>query len=481
MNPYGLSLVLWLLASPAAPEPPVSPATQGCLDCHADVTPALVVDWRASAHARTTPAQASTREGAADYVVGCAECHAHAPESHPDTFDHGDARVHVVVTPRDCAACHPVEVDQFGEGLMAHAYGNLVDNPLYQDLVAQSIRPLELVDGRLVTRAPSAGTEATSCLACHGTRVRVAGEATRETPAGELTFPLLEGWPNQGVGRVNPDGSRGSCSACHMRHRFSAAQGRHAEACAGCHKGPDVPAYAVWKVSRHGMLADATVSTTDFEAVPWVAGRDFRAPTCAACHLSGVVAPTGEVVAERTHRLSERLATRLFGLPYAHPHPASPATHAVRNSAGLALPTELDGRPVASAVIDAAEQQRRTATMKRVCGACHAQGWVQGHFARLDDVIVETNVQTKAATDLLALAWAKGLARGPAEKASPFDEPLERTWVETWLFYANSTRFAAAMGGADYGVFAGGRWQLTKAVREMEAWVRERLGVPGDR
>jgi len=30
-------------------------------------------------------------------------------------------------------------------------------------------------------------------------------------------------WPNTGIGRVNPDGSAGSCSACHTRHRFSKA------------------------------------------------------------------------------------------------------------------------------------------------------------------------------------------------------------------------------------------------------------------
>jgi hypothetical protein len=33
-----------------------------------------------------------------------------------------------VVTPEDCATCHPVEVGQYGKNLMSHAYGNLKNN-----------------------------------------------------------------------------------------------------------------------------------------------------------------------------------------------------------------------------------------------------------------------------------------------------------------------------------------------------------------
>jgi hypothetical protein len=45
-------------------------------------------------------------------------------------------------------------------------------------------------------------------------------------------------------------------------------------------------------------------------------------------------------------------------------------------------------------------------------------------------------------------------------------------WVEQWLFYANSTRFASAMGGADYGVFAEGRWYMSKNIQQMADWLR---------
>jgi hypothetical protein len=47
--------------------------------------------------------------------------------------------------------------------------------------------------------------------------------------------------------------------------------------------------------------------------------------------------------------------------------------------------------------------------------------------------------------------------------------------VEQWLFYANSTRYASAMAGADYGVFANGRWYLNKNIEEMMDWLEFKL------
>ncbi len=58
------------------------------------------------------------------------------------------------------------------------------------------------------------------------------------------------------------------------------------------------------------------------------------------------------------------------------------------------------------------------------------------------------------------------------QKANPFDEAIEKKWTRTWLFQANSIRFAAAMaGGGDYGVFADGRYQLAEAISEMMDWM----------
>jgi hypothetical protein len=71
---------------------------------------------------------------------------------------------------------------------------------------------------------------------------------------------------------------------------------------------------------------------------------------------------------------------------------------------------------------------------------------------------------TRTATDIMLKAWKEKVAD---DKESLFDEALEKKWVEQWLFYANSTRFASAMMGTDYGVFAEGRWYLSKNIQEM--------------
>ena len=60
---------------------------------------------------------------------------------------------------------------------------------------------------------------------------------------------------------------------------------------------------------------------------------------------------------------------------------------------------------------------------------------------------------------------------------SLFDEALERKWVEQWLFYANATRMASAMAGTDYGVFANGRWYLSRNIQEMIDWLHFKLEI----
>ncbi len=468
-------------------EPPVSEDTQACLECHATVYPGSLEDWKRGRMARITPAEAMKKPQAErrvsfdkipdslkNVVVGCAECHTQNPKKHTDSFDHNGYQVHVVVTPEDCATCHPVERREYDQNLMAHAYGNLKNNAVYQAL-ADSVNDLQSFSGGSISysRANDA-TEADSCLFCHGTYVKRQGTVEKQTDFGEMSFPVLSGWPNQGVGRINPDGSKGACTACHPRHQFSMAVARKPYACAECHKGPDVPAYPVYSVSKHGNIFSsfAQSSSWDFEAVPWTVGKDFTSPTCAACHVSLLISKDGSLVAKRTHRMNDRLYQRLLGLIYAHPHPMSPDTAIIRNKGGLPLPTELTGEPASGYLIDKDEQQRRKEGMQQVCLACHSNGWVKGHFDRLENTIQTTNAMTLTATQILLSAWDAGIARGLAQKDSLFNEAIEKMWVEQWLFYANSTRLASAMAGADYGVFANGRWYLSKNIQEMLDWTR---------
>ena len=148
-----------------------------------------------------------------------------------------------------------------------------------------------------------------------------------------------------------------------------------------------------------------------------------------------------------------------------------PDTTKIRNKLGLALPTELTGEYVLEAVIGPAEQERREANMQQVCFACHSESWVQAKFKRIARVIEATNKRTLTATRLLLDACKKELAKGSGQKDSLFNEAIERMWLECWLFYANSIRFSAAMSGADYGVFAKGRYHLSTLIRKMKDYL----------
>ena len=127
-----------------------------------------------------------------------------------------------------------------------------------------------------------------------------------------MKFPILSGWPNQGVGRVNPDGSLGSCTSCHSRHKFSIEMARKPYTCAECHKGPDVPGYKVYMVSKHGNIYSSISKDWNFKNVPWVIGKDFKAPTCATCHVSLIVDENGNVIVNRTHKMNDRIPWRIW-------------------------------------------------------------------------------------------------------------------------------------------------------------------------
>jgi hypothetical protein len=454
----------------------ISEDTEGCLDCHEYVTPGIVADWKASRHSRISPAEGMSKdelerrisadniaETLSQTVVGCAECHTINAAAHPGSFEHNGYTVHTVVSPRDCSTCHPIEVDEYSYNLMSQAYGNLMRNPLYLKMVDAANGLHEYNNGKITFYGSDEANNADSCLSCHGTEVRIIGIETRETDMGDMDFPTLSNWPNIGVGRLNPDGTVGSCSPCHARHHYSIEVARKPYTCAQCHSGPDVPAAKVYSVSVHGNIQKSIDKTWNFESVPWTVGTDFTAPTCATCHISLIVDEEGEVLVKRSHRMNDRLPWRLFGLPYAHPHPVSADTSIIVNQAGLHLPTELTGEPVSEFLINESEMAQREKTMKSVCLGCHGSQWVNGHFKRLDTSIKATNHMTLQATKLLLDAWKQGLANDN----NPFDEAIETMWTEQWLFYGNSTRLASAMGGTDYGVFDNGRWWQHKNLQKM--------------
>ncbi|MEE4603035.1 MAG: multiheme c-type cytochrome [Desulfobacteraceae bacterium] len=470
----------------SAADDAVSEATAECIDCHASIHPGIVRDWQKSRHAKITPQDAMAVDGLArklssknvpenlkNSVVGCAECHSLNPKAHADTFEHNGYDIHVVVSPTDCRTCHAQEAEQYSRNIMSHAYDNLAANPLYKKLELSITGSKTRNKDKIVYEPANAATKAETCYYCHGTKLKVIGTETRDTEAaGELDFPIIEGWPNQGVGRVNLDGSLGSCAACHTRHAFSIEMARKPYTCKECHVGPDVPAFKVYAASKHGNIYSAMNKAWDFKAVPWTIGKDFTAPTCATCHISLLVNTDEEVVSERTHQMNNRLPWRIFGLIYAHPHPLSPDTTVIRNKNGLPLPATLDGEFATEYLIDEKERETRKKAMQAACLNCHDTSWVKGHWQRFENTIEETNGDIRLASEVMGDIWREGLADF---KANPFDEAIEKKWTDTWQLYANTIRFASAMGGGgDYGVYAGGRYQLSQALLEINDWLNLR-------
>jgi hypothetical protein len=365
--------------------------------------------------------------------------------------------------------CHADEAQEYAGSKKAHAVANLRKNPTYH-LLVQSIIGAKEPGDKAGTYHVSASIESNSCYACHGAEVAVTGSRTVATDAGNIVLPVLGNWPNQGVGRVNPDSSLGSCTACHPRHSFSIEIARKPHTCGQCHVEPDVPAYNVYTESKHGNIMMSKEREWSWDNVPWRAGADFAAPSCAVCHNSLVASPSGDIIAKRTHDFGSRLWVRIFGLIYAHPQPRNGATYKIVNSQKMSLPTTLDGKPAAKFLIGKEEQDKRRESMKTLCNACHAQSWARAHMAQLDSVIDHSDKAVLEATELLANAWELGVA----DPANPFDDALEHVWIQQWLFYANSIRYSAAMGGPDHASFKNGWWNIAVAREKMKKMLPEK-------
>lgn len=459
----------------------LSQETRSCIGCHTMYTPGIVQDWLTSRHSMITPSEAmgkstlekrisaeSLPEQLAGYAVGCYECHSLNPASDMDNFEHMGHKINVIVTPHDCKTCHPVEAEQFSESKKGYAYKNLMENPVYLTLVETITGMKKIEDGKPVSEKPSYATLHETCLGCHGTKVESRGMKDVATKMGNINVPHLTNWPSQGVGRINPDGSRGACSACHTRHSFSIEMARKPYTCSQCHLEPDVPAWNVYHESKHGNIFFSRYHEWNFTSVPWTVGKDFNTPTCATCHNSLLVSPAGNVIAERTHDFGSRLWVRVFGLIYSHPQPESGDTTIIKNKDGLPLPTSFTGELAQDYLIDKREQENRFGKMKNICNSCHSKTLIYGHFEKLDNTLKETDEMTLSATKLLLYAWEQGIE----DKTNPFDESIEQKWIKQWLFYTNSIRYASAMSGApDYATFKNGWWYLTGNLKEMKEWI----------
>jgi hypothetical protein len=360
-----------------------------CIACHKEHSPALYQQWGASKHFRAN--------------VGCFECHT-ANKGEPDAFEHYGQTIAILVTPKDCSRCHSREVEEFSashHSKAARILGSL-DNVL-----------AEVVEGNRGMKTPAfpmgvSAAAANGCWQCHGTEVKI-------LPGGKVD-PAT--WPNSGIGRINPDGSEGSCNACHARHTFSAAQARYPDTCGKCHLGPDHPQKEIYEESKHGANFFANVTHMNIESAKWIVGEDyFNAPTCATCHMS---------------------ATR-----------KQPVTHDVGLRISWNNRPEVSVRPeIADAKLGLPGAnipwQTRRANMTDVCINCHDAQWVKNFYTQYDSLVEMYNTKFgQPGKDLFALAK-------PLLSPVQFSNELDWTWYELWHHEGRRARHGASMMAPDY-------------------------------
>jgi hydroxylamine dehydrogenase len=379
------------------------PAGLACVSCHSQKNPGLYSQWNESQHGQNG--------------VNCYDCHK-ADSSDKDAFKHQGQTISVLVTPKDCARCHEQQVKEFDRS--HHSKGG--------DILESADNVLGLVLG-----GPAAVT--LGCEQCHGSKIEIDDKGK---PAG--------GWPNTGIGRLNPDGTKGACTACHARHGFSKAQARQPDACGKCHLGPDHPQLEVYNESKHGIIFHAKIDEMNLKSEKWVAGVDYSAaPTCATCHMSA--APDEP----KTHDVGERLSWNLRAK-------ISSKKNMVRLDNGQEYDV-VEGQPLpkvgdkpedpkanGGTVTEVLTWEDRRGKMLNVCKACHSPSYAEGHYKNLDEFVALYN--DKFAKPVSAIMGE--LANNGHTTKTAFDDWIEWIWWEIWHHEGRRARTGAAMAGPDY-------------------------------
>lgn len=412
----GLGLLFLCLASPLwAAKVTLDPSNWGhaageaCVNCHTKSSSGLAQEWRESAHAKAG--------------VNCMDCH-QAVVADPDAIKHEGQVIATIVSPKDCARCHETEFKEQQGSVHAEAYS----------LIKERIPAM-------AANLTGPAVQAAGCDQCHGSRVKVKGDGTLDP----------ETWPNSGIGRINPDGSKGSCSSCHGRHLFSKAQAREPEACARCHSGPDSPDAEIFAASKHGMLFSSQRHRMNLDAPQWVAGKDYTAaPTCATCHMgaAGKLPSTHDVGMRNAWALNSPVSQRQYlvlledggklEIPAGSPVP--------KRGEEIA---KLDGS--LNKVKSVVTPERRREAMSLVCLECHGKAFTQGFMRQFDNLVELFDTKFAVpAKGIMADLYAGGYLT-----PLPFDEPIEFTYWELWHDEGARARHGASMASPNHAWWEG--------------------------
>jgi formate-dependent nitrite reductase cytochrome c552 subunit len=411
--------------------PEVSEEGLACISCHQKNSPALLMEWGRSLHAGSG--------------IGCLGCHG-AEEGEPDAWLHQGQQVSALVTPKDCASCHDAEFEEFSRS--HHAKAGIIINSLDNILATK------------VAGMPGNNADAVNgCWQCHGSIVKMKrdkdGEIVRVGPEKRPVYDS-DTWPNSGMGRLNLDGSQGSCHACHSRHSFEAKIARSPENCGKCHMGPDHPQIEIYNESKHGIAfyanRDKMALDKDGE---WVLGRDYSAaPTCATCHVSAYMTPDGKVMAN-THDVGERISWTLRPaiskkqnlVVYTDDREVPEVGSTVKTVEKYVENETLKSKTVDREVAKIVRWTERRDAMKGACANCHNSSFTDNFYEQFDGLVNLYNDKfgipsTNMINDLIA--------DGVLRKNAPFEHEVQWVYWELWHHEGRRARHGASMMGPDY-------------------------------
>jgi hypothetical protein len=367
----------------AQPSPEFVKASGKCAACHRRETAAVVHEFELSAHA--------------DAGVTCLDCH--QPMDGQKPLDHRGFVIATNLTAANCKQCHSTEYKQYLRSRHAAPAWAAVRGA--EDFTEEQIEHAEKFHPGWVKRpanqlaileGPAAITK--GCAECHD------------------------------IGKPNPDGTIGTCTACHARHVSSVALARTPETCGQCHMGPDHAQLEIYKESKHGVLFASQKDMLNLDAPPKeLTTRDMFIPTCATCHMSGL---NGLQV---THDPSGRLSYFLFA----------------------AISDKRDHYALGQE------------NMKEVCLKCHTEPNIDRFYKQAEDVVDATNEKILDAKKIMDELHAENLLT-----KTPFDEPLEFVYFDLWHYYGRTAKHGAFMGGADFVQWHGNYELLAKMVEIRE-------------
>ena len=406
--------------------------SQKCVSCHKEQTSFVVVEWQKSKHFKNS--------------VGCYECHA-ADKSNPAAYRHMGFTISTLVTPKQCARCHPGIVEEYQNsihaksGLIAQgasaigggSYWNIAASVLgwvpwnfhkglvkeVGQVVTYGKKPI-IFNGKVVVdkywedlkndpaqawgswpvgcdRARKSIQDVIQifadwgCLWCHGSTVKI----LKKTPTSVKFY--AQTYPTGGAGRVNPDGSFGNCAACHPAHSFDLAVARSPSTCGRCHESEDHPNFEGYQKCMHGAIYYSTEYKANYEKAFAKPGKDYFAPTCANCHM-GAVYKGNKMIYPPSHDVASICMWKFgawkvtFIRKKGMFHPAVKKVW-LKIDPNYGVRFVKKGTPGAKEIditypSNGVDNRKRAMAM---CNQCHSKQWVGNFFLSADSVIYMLN------------------------------------------------------------------------------------------